>query len=360
MQNKSKLTVLIAPLNWGLGHATRCMPIINELLAKGARVVLASDGKALDVLKAEYPNLPHYELPSWDITYPEKGSDFAWHMLMQSGKVFFAIKHEKKAIEAIVSKEKIDVVISDNRLGAKSDKAYSIIMTHQAFLQTPFLKKLLNYFNHRYIRRFNDCWIIDFPGENNLSGTLSHQESIPFKHRFSGLLSRFTPSQHIDSVEEIDLLAIISGPEPQRSLFEEELMPQLEKLNLKSVVLLGKPGEKLAARVKGNLKIFPHLSSQEIEKHLRNAKVVISRTGYTTVMDLALLGKKAILVPTPGQTEQEYLAKHYDEKGWYVLQKQGEINLEAALNKLKNCNPPKFEGSNYLSKAIDELFILKK
>ncbi len=345
---------MVTPLNWGLGHATRDIPIIKLLLEKGAEVVIAGDGPALQLLITEFPQLPSYELPGWNITYPKSGS-FVWHMLKQAGKILWAITAEHKAVEAIVEKEKIDVVISDNRLGAYSKKAKCIVISHQLFLESPIIKRFLNWNNARLIKKFEEVWIADFPGENNLSGSLSHRATIPFSHRYLGVISRFEKIDNdIDS--RLEILAIISGPEPQRTLFEQELIPEMKKLNKPAVVLLGKPGLSVEPVQDGNLTIYNHLPGEQLARLFSAAQLVVSRDGYTTVMDLAVLGKKAILVPTPGQTEQEYLANYYQQKGWYVIQYQGKINLELALEQIPNSAIPIVPAKNFLNEAVESLF----
>lgn len=345
---------MVAPLNWGLGHATRDIPIIKLLLENGAEVVLAGDGAGLKLLRGEFPDLPYYELPGWNITYPENGS-FAWHLIKQTGKVLRAIRLEHQAVETIVREERIDVVISDNRLGAFSKSARNIVISHQIFLESPIIKRFLNWNNTRLLKKFDEVWVVDVPGDHNLSGRLSHRKKIPFKHRYLGIISRFSGAQK-EPADEVEVLAIVSGPEPQRTLFEKELLPELEKMGKKTVVLLGKPGEPKGSWQQGKLTLYNHLTGVELAHLFAAAETVISRDGYTTVMDLVVLNKKAVLVPTPGQTEQEYLADYYQEKGWYVIQRQGKIDLEKAFRQLPLSQIPTVSKENTLEKAVKSLF----
>lgn len=317
--------------------------------------MIGADGGALKLLQGEFPELKSVELPAWNISYPKNGS-FAWHLFFQAGKVWKAIRREHLAIEELVEKEGIDVVISDNRLGCYSKKAKSIVMSHQLFLESPIIRGFLNWNNRRLLRKFDEVWIIDLPGKKNLSGRLSHREVIPFTHRFLGLISRFTLADKTNGKDDVEVLAVISGPEPQRTLFEEELLPELEKLGKKTVVLLGKPELGSTPVIKGNLTIYPHLKSEQIAPYFTSADLVISRNGYTTVMDLAILQKRAILIPTPGQTEQEYLADYYHEKNWYVIQRQGKIDLQLALENLGQVGYPHLPEKNYLEDAVKSLF----
>ncbi|MES2628079.1 MAG: glycosyltransferase [Bacteroidota bacterium] len=340
--------VLVASLNWGLGHATRDIPVIRELQRQGAEVLIASDGAALELLRKEFPGLKCFELPAWNITYPATGN-LSWHLLRQLPKVIRAIRNEHRVLENLVTRENIDLVVSDSRMGCYSSTVKSVVLTHQLFIETPFLRKLVNRNNHRMLRKFSEVWIPDVPGENNLAGRLSWRKQIPFKHRYLGILSRFhTSPQH----SETDVVAVISGPEPQRTAFENELLPKLEQSGLNCAVLLGKPGMGCEPVVSDKLTIYPHLPADEAEQLFRKAGTIISRSGYSTVMDLAVLGKKAILVPTPGQPEQEYLAEYCREKGWFVIEKQGEINLEQAFEQIGRSGVPGFTDNSLLEDAV--------
>lgn len=174
--------ILICPLNWGLGHATRCVPVINSFLKQGAEVFLASDGVALEFLKKEFPLLTVFQLPEYNVQYQQSGN-MTIGILLQSPKIFMAISKERKAIEKIIQENNIDVVVSDNRYGCYSKKIKSVFITHQLFIQTPvalgFLKPLINYINNHYIKKYSAVWVPDVASENNLSGKLSHQ-SKPF------------------------------------------------------------------------------------------------------------------------------------------------------------------------------------
>ncbi len=344
------LKVLVAPLNWGLGHATRSIPIIRDLLERGVEVVIATDGAALQLLRQEFPQLQSFELPAWNIKYSQSGN-FVWSMLLQSGKVLGAVKQEHKAIEALVESENIGIIISDNRLGCYSKKTKSIILTHQLFIEFPVLKGFLNWYNRKALNRFSEVWIVDVPGKNNLSGSLSSGGEIRFKHRHLGIISRFKNAE--STGDKLEILAVISGPEPQRTLFEEELLPKLIAFNRKTVVVLGKPGEIKAPVITGNVTVCQDLSSHELAAHFQNAEVIISRSGYTTVMDLVTLNKKAILIPTPGQTEQEYLAKYYQSKNWFTIQYQGSIDLAAIDGKVNDGMVLPDDNGEYLKRAIE-------
>ncbi len=337
-----------------MGHATRDIPLIRSLQKRGAEVILAGDGSSLQLLTKEFPELRYYELPPWNITYPSSGN-FTWHLLKQAGKVWGAIKREQLAVEQIVTREQVDVVISDNRLGAYSKKAKSIVMSHQLFLEAPFLKGLLNWQNTRMLKRFSEIWVVDVPGEKNLAGQLSYRKKLPFNIRYLGIISRFERAETPNS-DGVEVLALLSGPEPQRTLLEHELLAELEKLGKKAVVLLGKPEEAEGAIQRGLLTIYNHLRADELKSLFASANFIVSRSGYTTIMDLSVLGKKAILIPTPGQSEQEYLARYCEEQGWFVVQRQGKIDLKAAMSRIHNSVSPYIPTGNQLEDAVNSIF----
>lgn len=341
--------VLVAPLNWGLGHATRCIPVIRSLLMLGHEVVIAGDGDGLALLQKEFPSLHCVELPAWGVTYPSKGS-FGWHMLKQAPKLAWAIWRERREVERWVRKLGISLIISDNRLGARSKHIPSVIMSHQLKLKAPFLSAFLNGYNHRQLAKFTEVWAVDVNRGDKLAGDLStpYKEGLPV--HYMGLLSRFTSGEAPGST--FDVLAIVSGPEPQRTLFEEEVRDKLYQSGLHAVLLRGKPSESADVVTQGNLRIYNHCSSAFLQELLAGAHWIISRTGYTTVMDLMVLQKKALLVPTPGQTEQEYLADRFSALGWYRIQRQGQLDISFLGQTEANCTIPPPEDPTSLDQFL--------
>jgi len=215
--------IIVAPLDWGLGHATRCIPVINELQEQGACVVVVSNGRALELLKKEFPCLAYFDVPGYDIKYPENGNMMG-KIILSVPKIASRIRKEHKKLNEIIEKEDIDGVISDNRYGLWSDKVYSVFMTHQLYIKSPkgvsMLDPLIYKLNKRYISKFDECWVPDMEGDINLSGELSHKNDAALNTSFIGPLSRFRKHKDIEQNDFIyDLIAIISGPEPQRSLF---------------------------------------------------------------------------------------------------------------------------------------------
>jgi uncharacterized protein (TIGR00661 family) len=266
------------------------------------------------------------------------------------------IRKEHLLLEKLIKKHKVDAVISDNRYGLWTNRVPCVFITHQVRILSPVLEDLVFFLNLQFINRFDFCWIPDESSERNLSGKLSHLESLPSHAKFIGPLTRFN-GEFIQQ-KEYDVMAIVSGPEPQRTIFEEKLISQLQQLNKRALLVLGKPGD-VQKSESDYLTIVSHLNSVEMEKAVAASEVIVCRGGYSTIMDLAVYGKKAIFIPTPGQTEQEYLAKRYAGKGWCVYQKQSEMDLGTAISRIPFMQGvPLIKQQHGLSDAVDELLKL--
>lgn len=326
-----------------MGHATRCTPIIRQFIDKGHEVIIGADKFPLAFLKLEFPQLKTVVVPGYEVTYNKKGSSFK--LFYESVQFFNFIKKEHALIDKIVEENNIDMIVSDNRYGLWNKKIKSIIITHQLYVKAPFGEKIAHQKIEKLIGNFDECWIPDVEGELNLSGDLSHLKPFNHPHKFIGPLSRFSTkitanlsvfkdrkniSKSLETYQ-FDIIAILSGPEPQRAIFENLVLEQIEKYNLKAVVVRGLPSDKEPEVGSEETEIFNHLSTKKLFQYIKKSKVVVCRAGYSSIMDLATLGKKAILVPTPGQTEQEYLAKHHLDLGNFYSQKQSEFDLEKGL-----------------------------
>lgn len=297
--------VLIAPLNWGLGHATRCIPIIKTLQARGHSVFIASDGDALKVLQREFPELPSFELPSYNVRYSRNLP--VWLKTALRIPYFIqAIRHEKRVVKTIVQNNNIDVIIADNRYGCRSKNIQSIFISHQLNLPAPsgvkWTNGILNFIQNQLIKKFNAVWIPDVP-DRLLSGSLS-ETNLPVE--FIGVQSRFQNAS--DQPIHYKLAVVLSGPEPQRTLLEKNLLPQVVTLNVPSVFVRGTLQEKMGEHDVDQVKILNYVQSEKLEEIIQQSELIFARSGYSTIMDLAVLGKKAVFIPTPGQPEQEYLA----------------------------------------------------
>ena len=339
-----KKRILIAPLNWGLGHATRCIPIINALISNNFEPIIASDGVALTLLKKEFPDITTIELPSYNVTYAKNGKYFKLKLLKDSPKLLKAIKAEKKAIKAIVKDYNIDGIISDNRLGVRYKKIPSVFITHQLNVLSGNTTWLSTKMHQKIIEKFDECWVPDTKGDINLSGKLGHSNAFEVPVKYLGPLSRFTNK---NVAIKNDLMVLISGPEPQRTLLEEKLLLELKDYNGKVVFVKGIMEDKQTVKVINNMTIYNFMTSTLLEKTINESALIISRSGYTTVMDLAKLCKKAFFIPTPGQFEQEYLAKRLTQ-----------MNLVPSCNQddftLKNLNViDDYKGLNAFEYDID-------
>lgn len=310
------MKVLICPLNWGLGHATRCIPIIRQYLAEGNEILIASDGYPQEILKENFPELIHLTFKSYDIRYSSTDSQLG-AMFRSLPRIFRGIISERLWIRKVVKKEKIDLIISDNRFGLWHKKVKSIYITHQLMIKMPAFMgfaEIIVWMGHRFfINRFTECLIPDFAGKTNLSGDLSHKYPLPANARFIGPLSRFEDPDNYNSELILDIFILISGPEPHRTIFEEQMMKAFENSDKSIVIVRGLPNENsLPDLPEGRIRIFNHLASDDLAKFILASKQIICRSGYTTIMDLYQLNclSKADFHPTPGQTEQEYLKEH--------------------------------------------------
>ena len=324
---KVKKNILVSPLNWGIGHATRCIPIIKKLQEHNFNVIIASSGRSLDLLIQEFPNLDFIKINDYNIKY-YSSLPMIISMLIQIPKILFNIQKENNQLKAIINDFKIDGIISDNRYGMYSNDIPSVFITHQLEIQTPIFKNLIKKINNKLINRFSECWIPDFE-INGIAGKLSRLTNTTKNYKYIGPLSRFVNKK---SEIKYDILAIISGPEPQRSILEKTLINELKILKKKSLLLQGKPEKKYTDKI-NNLTIKSHLSSEELNLAMIESKLIICRSGYSTVMDLFKLQKNAVLIPTPGQTEQEYLSKFLSKSNYFKSINQNQISFKNLITK---------------------------
>ena len=327
---------MVTALDWGLGHATRCIPVIRALQGEGCEVLLCGSGDSLLLLRKEFAGLPFFGLPGYAPRYPRKGGSMTLSMMLQLPRFISVIKSEHHAVEKIVATENIDLVVSDNRYGCWSENAHSIFITHQSNILMPkrfgFMKGLVRRMTTTLINRFDECWIPDAPATESLAGDLAHfanlDVKVPVHHM--GPLSRFAYRQ--SKVHHIDVLAIFSGPEPQRTALEQLVLPQLKSSNCNFRVVRGLPALQTHP---DDDRIVNFLAADELQASIESAALIIARSGYSTIMDMKALGKKVIFIPTPGQTEQEYLALRLKNAGVAYSISQDKFDLEQALKKSK-------------------------
>lgn len=319
---KNQNKVLFAILDWGLGHASRSMPLINDLLKSDNEVVIASSGKALELLKLEYPKADFYELPAYDVKYSK---NMSLSIASQLPKLISVIRKEKNAIDLIIKERGINRIISDNRYGCYNKNIESVFLGHQLNLKIPGLiskfSPFINSLHKNHIKKFDKIWIPDFDN-HLLSGELSVSE---FENiEFIGPLSRFKNFKNNESNKKYKYTAILSGPEPLRTEFEEILTEKLKNKEKSALIR----GVKSDYKKKGNIEIFGMLNKIALEELISQSETLIIRSGYSSIMDLYYLKKPAIIIPTPGQTEQEYLAKYHSRRDGIKSMLQNEIELE--------------------------------
>lgn len=332
--------ILVVPLDWGLGHATRCIPIIRELISQNCDVWLAGEGAQEQLLKSEFPELPFLNLSGYRIKYAKTKSGLIWKMIQQGPKMKRAIRNEHLWLKKIVDEHEFDAVISDNRYGLYHSKIPSIFITHQLKIKSPegkwkWLESILQKKNYGYIKKFTACWVPDEEGENNIAGELSHPEKkAPIPVHYIGLLSRFSKME----VSEMNghLLIILSGPEPQRSILEDKIVNEVSHYNGTATIVRGLPGNAGLIPSSNMISFYNHLPAKELNIEMLKAAYIICRSGYSSIMDIVTLEKKCILIPTPGQTEQEYLGSLLMKKAIALYMDQKDFSLTGALQAASN------------------------
>jgi uncharacterized protein (TIGR00661 family) len=329
----AKPRILVAPLDWGLGHATRVIPIIRLLLERNCTVIIAAKGRTRELLEQEFPDLEYMELEGYGIQYSRKGWMLPFKIAAQVPHILSVIKKEHQWLQHAVADHSIDAVISDNRYGLYHHSIPTVLITHQLRIKTglsSLMDRFIQQFNYQQINKFVDCWVPDHEKGLTLAGELSHPTlfpSVPVK--YIGPLSRFTG---LVKAEEKHLLVILSGPEPQRTLWEEMIIHQLHAYKKPVILVRGLPGTVDLPVVPLFVQVFNHLPAQELENYIQGASLVISRCGYSTIMDVMTMQKKSILVPTPGQAEQEYLAEHLMQHNLALCIPQSKFRLAGALD----------------------------
>lgn len=380
--DKEKPLLLFAPLDWGLGHTTRSIPLIRELKERGLNVVVACDSMQKRILEQEIPQLRTIPLDGYNIQYGKNGFTTRFHLLWQTNKILTKIKSENRWLKRFMAENPVAAIVSDNRYGLYSPTIPSILITHQLSVKTGFgrladvfVRKKL----YRLIEKFQACWIPDLGVESkSLAGALSHPDKKPgLPLRYLGCLSRFTPcsgqTPHrateaagagVVGTGQQPLLILLSGPEPQRSIFERAVCEQLQFSRLPTILVRGLPAkfeEPAAARkiedqaniitrpasatdadageqhrlpltLPAHCKALEYVGTRELNQLICAAPLVICRPGYTTLMDMIKLRKKTVMIPTPGQAEQEYLARRAHSNGLALTMPQHRFSIDDAID----------------------------
>ncbi|WEK37091.1 MAG: glycosyltransferase [Candidatus Pseudobacter hemicellulosilyticus] len=429
--NNHKPLILLSALDWGLGHTTRCIPLIQALQDCGCTVTVAGNPGQQALLRAEFPHISFVDLAGANLRYGHSRRGTLARLLWQLPRLYASIRKEQRWLKGFLQQNPVDAIIADNRFGLYARGIPSIFITHQLAVKTgfgPLADWLAQRLNYRFIRRFTACWVPDYATAPSLAGSLSHPGRLPgLPVHYLGGLSRFQarsapaqdfygqdplaglPDQALDppaaNAENADpptilqdqgtgspvakpektgpqdqplspqlpqilfdslspaglfghpsldnghqpklsrgdypswrdvpsgqstgihfeLLIILSGPEPQRSRLENILLEEINQFPGRVALVRALPGQQeppLTGRPQ--LAVFNHLPAHHLQTLIEHASLIVSRSGYTTVMDLLKLRRKAILIPTPGQAEQEFLGQHlHRERLAYCAAQEG-------------------------------------
>ena len=348
--------ILFCVLNWGLGHATRSIPIIQALISRGHDVSIATDGRAKALLKAEFPNLVFHELPPYGVRY-EFRSMFL-NLLYQWPKVLGAVIREYFEVKRLTKANRYDVIISDNRYGCFHKNCRSVCITHQinpitSYRLTDLLGKLVS---RILLSNFEEVWIPDDLKMGCLAGPMVIPS--PKHSKYIGFISRFNPvlGQN-EKHDQIDIAIILSGPEPLRSQFERKVMQQLDQFTGSWALVRGKTeGENTWYEHSSSGKTIDYLTSHDLQVLINSASLVVSRSGYTSLMDYLILGCRALIIPTPGQYEQEYLAHHIPHGMPFIGSSEEEMNILSTFDRLNYIPSAEPYNSDILKSTLDDLF----
>ena len=336
MGTKKPKNILIAPLDWGLGHTTRCVPLIHYLQHTGHNPIFAGNASQRSFIGETFGDtINSVHLDGYNITYSKWNRVAQMGLLSQFPAISSAIAHEQEWLLQNTAKLALDGIISDNRYGLFHSRLPTVIIIHQPRVLSGFgnlADRTVQRLHYKYLNRFGVTWIPDNDGAPNIGGILSHPGNLPLISRYIGPLSRFnehTASQPIHTAGAVVIL--LSGPEPQRSELAARLWKQA--VDMKSQIVFVEGNETVAppAMIPDHIDHYKRVTQEQLGPILADASMVVCRSGYSTIMDLLALGKKAILIPTPGQTEQQYLAGHLHKQGIYYSVEQERFNLEEAL-----------------------------
>jgi hypothetical protein len=362
--NKS-YNILICPLEWGLGHATRMIPVARKLREMHNNIFIASGEEHLSLYQNELPGLTLIKFDGFKPGYSRFFPQYI-ALLLKTPNLLYHVIREHFVLKRIIYEYSIDIVISDNRFGLWNRKITTVYVTHMPLIPLPKSLRFLEFIGillHKaVIKKYSLCFIPDLPGELNISGRLSHGLKLAENTRFIGILSRFaTPdlSYKVNPVKFEHNTVILSGPEPQREILKQKLIVLLKGKEPLTVMLEGNPGKSDENVRSGNIVFFSHLPSSEMKEMIKGSRSIISRSGYTTIMELINLNCSALLIPTPGQIEQEYLAEYLSQKGWFytIPQSKLENGISMASKKAEWSDEIIGQSEILLTEALQELLI---
>jgi len=327
---ESPLRVLFAVSAWGLGHATRDLVLIRALLSAGHQVSILSTGRALRLLRGELGAACNYiNLPDIPIPLSRKALAFYVKMTLSLPMVFWTFQREHQFVHRLCRTQRFDRIVSDSRYGVFMKRIPSFYVVHSLRQIVPGRPKLIELMIERIqYRMFAGARKLIIPDqeENGLAGDLCHDVTFFPRDRleYIGVLSSV---RRREVQPDVDYFISVSGAEPQRSIFEEMVLAQARGLKGRVVIALGKPDIPLTVEDDGRLAVYSFMDRRQQEEMMNRARLVVSRSGYTTLMELAELGKRALLVPTVGQSEQEYLGEYHERLGTMHAVNQNHLSL---------------------------------
>jgi len=324
------MEIIYAVCSWGLGHSTRSLPVIRKLMNENNSLTIISNGRSLDLLKKELrDNASYVDIVDYPMLLSENARQFMAKSMIYWPLFIKRIESGLIKLNRLIEKKKYDLIVSDGRYDMYSKKIPSFFISHQIRIMNPLRIRMLEtgseLFNKFFFKRFSGVIVPDYK-ENSFSGDLSHNLRKIDENmlHYAGALSDFSKKT---CKKDVDYLISISGPEPQRSMLEENISSQIQDLTGNIVMTLGK-AEKTSEIKKEKITTYSFLTKEKREDLLNRTKLVIARSGYSTIMDLGVIGTKALLIPTPGQIEQEYLSEYHNTLGTFYSVKQDEIDIK--------------------------------
>lgn len=324
------MKIIYALCSWGLGHATRSLPVIRRLIKEGHEITIISHDRALTLLKNELKESAIFvDIPDYPLLVSENKQQFIAKSMVYWPLFIQRMESGLQQLTKLLKTTPCDRIISDGRYDMYSKSIPSFFISHQMRIMNPMRFEMFERgsetFNLFFFKRFKEILIPDYETDD-LSGDLSHNlhKIDEKKLHYVGVLSDFNKKR---LKKDIDYFISLSGPEPQRSILEEKILSQINDLSGNIVITLGKT-EKKEQITNENIKTYSYLTKEERETLLNKTKLVISRSGYSTILDLSVIGTKALMIPTPGQVEQEYLAQYHKNKNSCHSINQDDIHLK--------------------------------
>lgn len=326
------MTVLVSPLNWGFGHAGRMIPVAMELKRRGCEVIFAADASLLEMAARELPGIRQVEIPGLRIRYSRYLPQYIC-IFLQLPRIIASALVEHRTLRRLVREMNPSLIISDNRFGFYHRKVYSVYVTHQLRIPFPgllrFMEPLAAWLHRMITGRYDLCLVPDFPGDGNLSGRLSHGVRLPRNIMYTGPLSRFDSVCECEDAAGVSgnpyVCLILSGPEPQRTLLLKKTADVMRGVRL--VILGTGPAPYTLGETHPEVTYVTAPARETMCRIIASSSLIITRAGYTSVMELFSMGRGAVIIPTPGQTEQEYLGMHLNGKYGFLTLNQNQLDL---------------------------------